>query len=256
MDSKPVSFYSDARRYDLVEGAFATGEFLEFYRRQVSRYGEPVLELACGSGRLTIPLAKGGINITGLDISTNMLDLAETKAAEQKVNVSFIHGDIRDFDLSKSFQLIFIAAQSLSHLYKREEIEACFTCVRKHLAKGGKFLIELFNPSLSLLTRDPEKPYLLDNGVFENLNGEGKVFVTYQAHYDLATQINHICYFYRSEFSGEEKVVSFDMKQFFPQEIDALLVYNNFSIEHKYGSYDETKFSSDSNKQLIVCYIG
>jgi len=67
------------------------------------------------------------------------------KAAEQKVNVSFIRGDIRDFDWGKSFQLIFIAAQSLSHLYKRDEMEACFACVRKHLSDGGRLLIELFN---------------------------------------------------------------------------------------------------------------
>ncbi|HUI90588.1 MAG TPA: class I SAM-dependent methyltransferase [Anaerolineales bacterium] len=75
MDSTPTDSYSDARHYDLVEGSYATGEFLDFYRRQVSRYGEPVLELACGSGRLTIPLAAAGINITGLDISVEMLGL-------------------------------------------------------------------------------------------------------------------------------------------------------------------------------------
>lgn len=133
MNIDPESFYSDAERYDLVEGVFATGEFLEFYRRQISRYAEPVLELACGSGRLTIPLAAEGIDITGLDISSEMLDRAKLKAAERRLNTPFIHGDIRDFHLGKRFQLIFIPAQSLSHLYVRDEIEACFSCVRQHL---------------------------------------------------------------------------------------------------------------------------
>ncbi len=63
-------------------GAYASGEPLDFYRRQVSRYGEPVLELACGSGRLTIPLANEGVNITGMDISEDMLNLATLKASE------------------------------------------------------------------------------------------------------------------------------------------------------------------------------
>jgi ubiquinone/menaquinone biosynthesis C-methylase UbiE len=76
MDDDYPSLYSDAQRYDLVEGAYATGDFLDFYRRQIARYGEPILELACGSGRLTIPLIESGIQITGLDISEEMLNLA------------------------------------------------------------------------------------------------------------------------------------------------------------------------------------
>lgn len=65
MNDDYVSFYSDAQRYDLVMGAYASSDLLNFYRRHVARYVEPVLELACGSGRLTIPLSKGGVNITG-----------------------------------------------------------------------------------------------------------------------------------------------------------------------------------------------
>ena len=82
-----MSFNSDAQRYDLVMGAYASGDQLNFYHRQVARYGEPVLELACGSGRLTIPLAKEGVNITGVDISEDMLALAKSKASKDGVNI-------------------------------------------------------------------------------------------------------------------------------------------------------------------------
>lgn len=81
MNNDYASFYSDAQRYDLVMGAYASGDQLNFYRRQVARYGEPVLELACGSGRFTIPLAQEGVNITGIDISEEMLNLAKSKAS-------------------------------------------------------------------------------------------------------------------------------------------------------------------------------
>jgi hypothetical protein len=77
--------------------------------------------------------------------------------------------------------------------------------------------------------------------------------VTEEVRYDAASQVNHIRWFFREEGSKEETVLSFEMRQFFPQEIDALLWYNGFLIEHKYGSFDEGEFSSESPKQLILC---
>jgi SAM-dependent methyltransferase len=232
-------------------GAYATGDFLNFYRRQIARYGEPVLELACGSGRLTIPLAESGVNITGLDISEDMLDLARLKASARGVSLHLIQGDIRNFDLGEKFKFIFIPAQSLSHLYKREEIEDCFSCVRRHLAEDGRLLIELFNSSVKLLARDSDHRYAV--GEYEESNGGGRVFVTEEVRYDAATQINYIRWFFRKEEGAEEKVLSFEMRHFFPQEIDALLWYNGFLLEHKYGSYNEEGFSDNTLKQLIIC---
>lgn len=251
MTDNYVSFYSDAERYDLVMGAYASGDVLHFYRQQIARYGGPVLELACGSGRLTIPLAKEGINITGIDISEAMLHLAKLKSSKSGVSIRFVQADIRRFDLGEKFKFIFIPAQSLSHLHTRAEIEDCFSCVRRHLAVEGRLLIELFNSSVKLLGRETERRYTVDQ--YEDPRGGFQVFVTEEVRYDAASQINHIRWFFRDEGSNEETVLSFEMRQFFPQEIDALLWYNGFLIEHKYGSYDEGEFSSDAPKQLIVC---
>jgi len=244
--------YGDARRYDLVMGGYAVGDMLEFYRRQISRYGQPVLELACGTGRLTIPLAEDGVDIVGLDLSTQMLELAEAKARGRRLSVHFVRGDVRAFDLGRRFKFIFIPAQSLSHLHERDELESCFACVRRHLAEGGRFLIELFNPSVKLLSREPEQSHPVGRGEYEEADGGGRVIVTARSRYDAATQVNHVRYHFRPE-EGEEEVLSFEMRQFFPQEIDALLVYNGLRIEKKYGWYDEAAFGSDSPKQLIVC---
>ena len=251
MNDDYVSFYSDAQRYDLVMGAYASGDVLDFYRGQVARYGEPVLELACGSGRLTIPLANEGVNITGIDISEPMLNLAKLKASKSGVSIRFIQGDIRSFDLGEKFKFIFIPAQSLSHLHTCAEIEDCFSCVRRHLAVEGRLLIELFNSSVRLLARETDRRYTVDQ--YEAPKGGLQVFVTEQVRYDAASQINYIQWFFRDEGSNEETVLSFEMRQFFPQEIDALLWYNGFLIEHKYGTYDEGEFSSAAPKQLIIC---
>lgn len=252
MNDDYVSFYSDAQRYDLVMGAYASGDQLNFYRRQVARYGEPVLELACGSGRLTIPLAREGVNITGVDISEDMLALAKLKASQDEVNIRFLEGDMRSFDLGEKFKLILIPAQSLSHLHRRAEIEECFACVQRHLAGEGRFLIELFNSSIRMLERESGQRYPV--GQYEDPRTGSQVFVTEEVRYDAASQVNHIRWLFRNESSSEETVLSFEMRQFFPQEIDALLWYNGFMIEHKYGSYDEKEYFSDSPKQLIICH--
>jgi SAM-dependent methyltransferase len=252
MNDEYPSLYSDPQRYDLVEGAYATGNFLDFYRRQIVRYGEPALELACGSGRLTIPLAAAGIHVTGLDSSEAMLKLATVKAAERGVQFPVVHGDMRSFHLGQAFKFIFVPAQSLTHLQKREEIEACFACVRRHLAEEGRFLVELFNSSVKVLARDSAQRYRI--GEYEDPHGEaGRICVTEEVRYDAATQISHIRWFFRNEGCQEEAGLSFAMRHFFPQEIDALLWYNGFVIEQKYGSYAEEEFCSASPKQLIVC---
>jgi ubiquinone/menaquinone biosynthesis C-methylase UbiE len=251
MNDDYVNFYSDAQRYDLVMGACASGDPLNFYRRQVAHYGEPVLELACGSGRLTIPFAKVGTDITGMDISEEMLNLATSKASRSGVNVRFLQGDMRSFDPGAKFKFIFIPAQSLSHLHTREEVEHCLACVQRHLADEGRLLIELFNTSVGMLARETNRRCPV--GQYEDPNGGPQVFVTEESRYDAASQIKHIRWFFQDQRSDEETVLSFEMRQFFPQEIDALLWYNGFTIEQKYGGYDEREFSSDAPKQLILC---
>jgi hypothetical protein len=84
-------------------------------------------------------------------------------------------------------------------------------------------------------------------------DGQGQVVVTENNIYEAALQINHVKWYYRI---GEqaEIVEDLDMRIFYPQELDALLKYNGFAIEAKFGSYDEIPFESSSTRQLIVCH--
>jgi SAM-dependent methyltransferase len=247
------TLYDDAHRYDLVAGTYATGHFLDFYKRQIARYGEPSLELACGTGRLTIPLVEAKVDVTGIDRSAQMLELARAKAVARSVNLPLIRSDVRNFNLNQKFRLIFFPANSFQHLLRREEVESCFACVRHHLASGGRFVIDIFNPSLTLLSRDPNRRYPL--GEYEDSETREKIIVTTDVRYDAISQINNIRFYYqRAGAIGEDTILSFQMRIFFPQEIEALLAYNGFTVECKYGDYDETAFSDGSPKQLIICY--
>ena len=239
-----MDLYEDVFLYDLVHGSFADPQTFDFYRKQTEISGSPILELACGSGHVLIPLAKSGLEISGLDISAEMLGECESKAAGQNIRVQVQHGDMRKFELGMKFKLIFIAGNSLQHLNTIEEISDCFTCVKRHLEPKGRFVVELFNPFIPLLVREQGKRYMI--GEF------GDYVLSEDVYYDAATQVSHINWHFWNRPSNNEKVLSFTMRQFFPQEIDAFFNCNGFVIENKFGDFDEIQFNSNSPKQIIV----
>ena len=243
--------YSRARLYDLVMGVVAEGALFEFWKEQIVRYGQPALEIACGTGRITIPLSEAGADIAGLDISQEMLKLAREKASSRDVQPNLICADARRFQFRRGFPLIFFPANSLQHMLHHQDLSACLSCVREHLSEGGRFIFDIYNPSLPVLMREADQRY--EVGEYEDSVKGGRVTVTSSNSYDAATQINHIHYFYHWRETSEEETLSFAMRQYYPQEIEALIEYNGFQIERKYGDLEESVFNSASPKQVIVC---
>ena len=137
----------------LYDALLPVGAHLPYYAELAGRASGDILELACGSGQLTVPLASAGLPITGLDLSEPMLSAARERAAAQKVSVEHLRGDIREFDLGRRFALIFIARNSLLHLHSTEDILAALATVRRHLSPGGTFAFDIFNPNVRLLAR-------------------------------------------------------------------------------------------------------
>jgi len=237
----------DGRYYDLQ-----TRDRLEdiaFFKRQVKKYGEPVLELGCGTGRITIPIAEDGIRITGLDISEIMLSRAREKAAEKGTDIEWIKADWHNFKLNKKFNVILLPFNSISLIYDLKRIEAFFSCVKEHLSESGRFVIDFFNPRFDFLVGDKTKNYHVAD--YPNPDGKGVVTITQDSVYDASTQINKIKRHYK--IGEEEYTMDLDVRVYFPQELDSLLHYNGFEIEAKYGNYDEEPFASESQIQLIVC---
>jgi SAM-dependent methyltransferase len=124
-------FYSDARLYDRL---FPGGDLaVDFYRAEADRHDGRVLELGCGTGNKLIPIASDGHPCMGLELSPEMLAEAQRKADERGVEVEWVQGDMREFDLDRTFDLVFIAANSLLHLHEAEDLVGCFRSVRRHL---------------------------------------------------------------------------------------------------------------------------
>jgi len=209
-----------------------------------------VLELACGTGRLTIPLAEAGRRMSGLDSSESMLALARAKAAARNVDVSWMHGDMTLFSLGSSFDTILLPAQSMSHLSRREQLEGLFNSVRRSLKPGGTFIFEVFCPSIELLA-GAETPETVAAEVLEH-DGR-RLRLTSSLKYDVAEQCSDCEFVLTDVENGRVTRLVFRMRQFFPQELEALVTYNGFDIIRKYGTHDMAPFDSASSRQLLVC---
>lgn len=235
---------------NVYDGMNTKTDDLPFYLRWLEKKKNGnILELCCGTGRLTIPLAQKGYNITGVDNSTSMLKKANEKTNELKVPVKFREADMRTLNLPETYDIIFIPFNSIHHLYTNQDFFNVLIGVKKHLKEDGYFILDCFNPDIRYIVHSEEQKSI----IAEYLTKDGREIVVKQTMmYENTTQINRIKwhYFINGEF---DSVQNMDMRMFFPQELDTYLNMYGFKIIHKFGGFKEELFEYNSEKQIIVC---
>jgi SAM-dependent methyltransferase len=230
-----------------------------FYSALARETGGPVLELACGTGRVTIPIARLGFPTTGLDIVPGMLARARSKSAG--LPVRWLEGDVRAFDLGEQFRLIFLTGNAFQAFVTNAEQAAVLQRVRAHLHDEGMFAFEIRNP---LLPNTPTPP-----GFFVTLEtrNEEQVWPSYinaQGHevrvsttqvYDHIAQIVHVTAYKRWRESEEEHttITRTALRYTFPQELAALLHNQGFTILRQYGDWNEEPLRAGSPSIISVC---
>jgi SAM-dependent methyltransferase len=239
--------YLDGRHYDLM---FPRSDDIEFFLNQARMLGGPVLELACGTGRILERLANAGFAATGIDLSPGMLAEAERKAQAGATPSRYIQADIRRFYPDERFALIFLAGNSVCHLLDIDSFDACMSCVRRHLADGGRFIVDVYVPNLRRLVVDPQirQPF----SEYDDPNGAGRVVVTQTSRYDAVTQIMSVKTFQRFPGGISETEGSLELKMYFPQELQALLRHNGLRLLEAYGGYEKTPLTNASAKQIYI----
>ena len=223
---------------------------LDFYKAWLPKHPKAkILELCCGTGRLTLPIAKAGFDITGIDITPSMLEQAAKKANEAGLQIEFVEGDMRSFDLNEKFDLIFIPFNSIHHLYSNEDFFQMLTSVKKHLKEDGLFLFDCFNPNIQYIVDAGKEQQEMSR--YTTQDGR-EVLIKQQMQYESKVQINRIQwhYFINGQF---DSVQNLDMRMYFPQELNTYLEHSGFKIEHKFGSFEKESFENSSEKQIFVC---
>ena len=242
--------FTDPPNYDIEEGE-RSARRIAFYCDLAKSIGGPVLEIACGSGLVTLPIAALGLDVTGVDLARPMLEHARNKAAAQGLNVRCVEADARSFDLGTKYHFILLTGNAFQAFLKRQDQEALLASVRRHLAPNGIFAFETRNPSGHDLTDQPEEEF---DQSYTSVEGH-QVSVSFTQAYDPIAQVMFWTSYRRWNDGGRDRTNETHIACRFthPQELGALLHYNGFELIEQYGNWNKEALSASSPSIISIC---
>lgn len=249
IDHNNLEEFADPANYDLEEGA-APGPNLAFYTQLAATTGGPVLDLACGTGLATLPIARLGLATTGLDLSAPMVAHARRKAAAEGLEVTWLTGDVRRFALDQRFRLIIMTGNAFQAMLTEADQAALFARVAAHLDQGGRFAFETRNPGghdlTTQLVEEPWKSYV-------NISGHTVAMSTTQV-YDPEHKLLHWTVYRRWEEAGAPRVQAGRIACRFtpPDELNATIARSGLAVEAQYGNWDHSPLTPTSPSIISV----
>lgn len=233
---------------DLYDALLPVDAHVPFYVDLTRQQAGSVLELACGTGQLTIPVARLGFSTVGLDLSGAMLKVARQRASTADVSVAFVQGDMRNFSLRREFDLIFVARNSLLHLLSNEDLLATLSAARRHLTPKGVLAFDIFNPDV----RRPAGPKRIP-GMEVATSTFGVLSVEETRDYNPATQVNHATWYISTPDNRDAWIVPLVLRSIFPQELPLLLSGADLELVSRFGELSHAPFGPGSRVQVCLC---
>ncbi len=232
--------------YDLV---YSDDFDSDFYIKEARACGGKVLELGCGTGRITMKLIKAGMEVTGLDISETMLELLEKNAAREGLRTKTHLGDMRDFRIQEKFRLAIFPYRSFLHILTDEDRKKTLGNVYSHLEKGGRIIIHIYSPSENELKCRGKLHEIERNRVWKGGRRYDLIwFMQYHPEDGTAD--------YAIDVKDEKgnKTNRFEMKISFigPEKLKKLLEETGFRNIKLYGGFDYERFDGSSQEVVVV----
>jgi SAM-dependent methyltransferase len=250
--SRTNPFDALARYYDWEHDDYDVD--IPLFQDFARRTGGPILELACGSGRLLAPLLELGERVVGIDSSGPMLERARQVLDKAGLSrrVALHQADVRQFDLGERFQLAIFGLDSFGLLPTIDDQLAALRCIRQHLAPGGLLVLDVSNGNGR--GAEPTDELVLQ---YEGTDPEtGQPLSKWTARStDHGEQVDHYTYFY--DETGEDRVVRrstvrLDLRYFGRFELELLLQQAGLVPETFYGSYDLAPFGAGCERLIAV----
>jgi SAM-dependent methyltransferase len=222
---------------------------LTFYLEVAKEAAGPVLELGCGSGRLLWPLRQAGVAIEGLDQSPAMLQACRDEGRRRGLSAPLHEADWRHFELGRPFAAILLPFNGLQHLCSAQDLEAFFDRLRAHLQPRGLFALDLHVPQAAILARDPGERFGVEEGP---QTPQGERVIAEQSRYDALAQVLTQTWTLAGP-DGSTREISLALRQFFPQELGALLRNAGFELQRLAGGYRGEPLIASSLRQAVCC---
>ena len=241
---------TDASLYDSYSTGLEGDE--AFYVEEAARAGGPVLEIACGTGRILIPIAESGVPIVGLDRAPAMLEVARRKIdalpEETKRRIQTVEGDMRAFSLERRFPLAIIPYRAFLHMMNAGDQRRTLTRIREHLTDRGRLIFNVFDPSIELIAAymKPLGGSLKHAGSFTHPETGNRVMVSDTRRYDPSEQILEEHRFFE-EVDDEGRVLSKTTTPLYLRyvhrfEMQHLLELCGYEVEALYGDFRRGPF--------------
>jgi len=203
-------------------------------------------------------LAEAGKRITGLDLSERMLERAVKKRGalrvEARERVHLIQGNMAGFDLGEKFRLVIIPFRPFQHLLEVHQQINCLECVRKHLAPGGRLVLDVFQTDAERM-HDPVHMREVQVTEYSTQDGRRVKISERVAAFHRAEQINDVEMIFSIKHKGgrEERLVfAWPLRYFFRYEVEHLLARCGFKVIAEYGNFDRTAIQDDSPEMIFV----
>ncbi|MGC9337789.1 MAG: class I SAM-dependent DNA methyltransferase [Candidatus Cloacimonadia bacterium] len=248
-------FTTLARYYDMQFTESKYEKEAKFIEEMVRKYhpGSPrnILDLMCGTGRHAIYLSKNGFAVTGIDNSSEMLEIAQQRALERQLKISFELKDVRNMEYQNRYDAVYCWFNSFEYLYSNDDVVTTLQNVHKSLKKNGVFLVDIRNGSYYLL----HKPNVPFSGIIEK--PDIKLLITISnVYFDTKEQIMVMQYNFFIQEKNKIRIEHEDHKYrlFHPLEFQYLLRSNGFKILEIYGSNSDANknFTKDSSQMVFV----
>jgi SAM-dependent methyltransferase len=234
--------YRDPALYDLEYGDH--DEDIAYYIQLARAARGPVLELGCGTGRLTVPMLKAGATVWGVDASQPMLDglRAKLQGCDDAVRLRCraVHGDFRTLKLIHRFPLVLWPFNAMHHCDDPDDVRATLDHIRALLLPGGQLALDCYLPDMALYDRDPEARY--EQRTFTDPRTGGPLDSWEQGWWDADKHVHHVVYTYKHR-DGTEEQAHLALRMFELPELRTLLSEQGWQITHEAQDFLGTPLS-------------
>lgn len=219
----------------------------------------PILDLACGTGRLMIPLLRDGHQVVGLDCSAAMLSAARKRVSRlaplRRKSCLILRADMRSFSCAPRFSLAVAAFHSVQHLYALRDFRAFLRATRAALVPGGWLAFDVLPPDPRWVFRDPVRRW--GRTRFRHPSSGQRLIYTNNHEYDRRRQVLHMRIYYQpvdaqGRPSGPERVVRLCHRQLEPGQVQTLLAEQGFRLLESFGGFDGRPLDQDSDEHIYV----
>jgi len=247
--------YEDACYYSATYAD--RSEDIDYYLRLVAD-AEPseLLEYGCGNGRIALPLAYRGARVTGVDQSAPMLKdfRRRLRRAPREVRERLVlrRGDMRSVRLERRISLVLCTFNTFLHLYSRRDVERFCARVVAHLKPRGRFVVDVSIPDPNELCRDPNR--LLRCTPFRHRTTGRVVRYGERFDYEPMAQVLVVDMEFESRDEPQQRWnTPLAHRQFYPQELEALLHYNGLETVVAHGDFACEAPDRDSTNLILHC---